>query len=75
MATTKKTTIETVTKSQIRSLRAEAAEAGDSLQVELCDLALGRWSDQPAADAAERTAIAEALAACVDAIADAEAQQ
>lgn len=68
------TTTETVTRSQIQSLRTEAALAGDSLQVELCDTALGRWSAQPA-EAGEATAIAEALQACVDAIADAEAQQ
>lgn len=68
-----KTTIETVTKGQIRRLRTEAAEAGDSLQVELCDTALGHFSDQPA-EAGEAVAIAKALRACVAAIQDAEAQ-
>lgn len=70
------TTNETVTRSQIQRLRAEAALAGDSIQVEACDIALGRWSDQPPEDG-EAEAITEALTVCVHAIAirDAEAQR
>ncbi len=58
------TTIETVTKRQIERLRTEAAQAGDSEQQRICDVALGRWSDQPAEDG-ERELIAHAIDVCV----------
>lgn len=65
------TTIETVTESQIRNLRTSAGQAGDLVQVEICDIALGHWSDQPPEDD-ERDVIAKALAECVRVIVDAE---
>lgn len=67
------TTIETVTKSQIRSLRAEALLAGDSMQVELCDTALGRWTVEYHGEG-QLAVIDAAVAACVEAIQSAEAQ-
>ena len=41
------TTIETLTDTQIQALRAEAREAGDTLQVVICEIALGdaNWTD------------------------------
>ena len=60
------TTIETITIEQIRTLRAEAASAGDSEQVDLCEFAekdfqLGEYETA-------------SVAACVAAIREAEAQ-
>lgn len=60
------TNIDTVTETQISNLRDEAAAAGDFAQVELCNLALAEL-ERPW----EGT---EALAECVAAIRDAEAQ-
>ena len=41
-----KTTIETLTDAQINALRTEAGEAGDFLQLEICNVALsGRVSE------------------------------
>jgi hypothetical protein len=37
-----------VTQSQIRRLRTEAVEAGDSLMAETCDLAMGALAEQHA---------------------------
>lgn len=67
-------TVETVTKGQIRSLRTEALIAGDNAQVELCDLALGTWSNQPHDNVGEVAEYRAALIECVRVIADAEAQ-
>lgn len=61
------TTIETVTEAQINSLCDEAAAAGDMAQVELCNLALS--------DLERPWEGTENLAACVETIRNAEAQQ
>lgn len=62
-------TADTITDDQIRALQAEAAEAGDLEQVDLCRLALGitptiAWNLTPYA----------ARIRCADAINDARAQ-
>lgn len=45
--------LQTVTTEQIKGLRSEAAEAGDSKQVELCDAALaGDWASRTACERA-----------------------
>jgi len=41
------TTIESITQDQIRALRRESAGAGDTVQVVVCDLALGRIEYDP----------------------------
>lgn len=60
------TNIDTVTETQISNLRDEAAAAGEFAVVELCNLAL--------AELERRWEGTEALAECVAAIRDAEAQ-
>ncbi len=66
-----KTTMETVTREQVETLRRHAGEAGDGEMVEICDLALSgmdRWA------AGRSGAAQKALRSCVEAINDAEAQ-
>ena len=58
--------------SQISALRTEACLAGDTAQVELCDLALGVVSDQP--DDREDPDCLAAYHECCRVIADAAAQ-
>ena len=45
MSNTNNVTAETITTAQIRALRSEASDAGDSNMVDLCDLALARHED------------------------------
>jgi len=76
------TTAQTISNSQIRSLRSEAAQAGDEVQVIICDIALnGRldmddydMSISPAKIAGLRAMTQEeALVECADAISASEA--
>jgi hypothetical protein len=60
------TTTDSVTIQQIEQLRREAAEAGDTEQVSLCDLALSTWSTR--AFVGGPTQRDAALRACVRAI-------
>ena len=62
----KKTTVETVSRKQIRLLQTESAEAGDLRMVETCDRAMGAFSAQP------EDGCQAALAMCVWVIRDAE---
>jgi hypothetical protein len=70
------TTIETITRSQIKTLRSEALAAGDYHQVDICDRALS--SDDVDQDgnpvALSDMTREEALAECARVISDAEAQ-
>lgn len=75
------TTIETVTTEQINNLRRAAGQAGDYLQVAICNVVLGEETDwevwAPAVSAegrakVERMTRDEALESCVDVINDAE---
>lgn len=50
MTETTKLTAETITSAQIRALRTEAGEAGDSAQVAVCNIALG--NEEPVTTAA-----------------------
>ena len=76
------TTYATITADQIRNLRAEAATAGDTAQVNLCNLALDcpplLHSSEPAAHRAMNLALRQqardARAKCAEVIADAAAQ-
>ena len=81
----RRTTTENVTEKQIRALRRESAEAGDFLQVAICDVAIDgpinlsdytTLDDVPAAKLAWLRSMTrrEAEAECVRVIADAEAQ-
>lgn len=65
------TTIETVTRRQIRALHEESAASGDYLMCETCDMALAHWSDQPPTGE-ERRVIASALLDCVRVLAEEE---
>lgn len=61
------TTIENVAPEQIKTLRTEAAEAGDAEQVKLCDLSLVAFSLDPTGVSVE------ALHKCIRVIQSAEA--
>ena len=63
--TTTNLTAATITTAQIRALRAEAHEAGDTEQVEICDTALNLRSN--GAEAAGETWAAEACAGAINA--------
>lgn len=68
------TTTDNVTKAQIEQLRDEAASAGDSEQVRLCEVALRVWSPlAPRDSSAASWEISSALRKCVRAIQAAEA--
>lgn len=84
MTTQTTTTAATITNQQIRALRTEAAEAGDLLQVAICDWALGEVdaddiAERDVLDPADRSrvlamSVHEARVACARVIAAAEAQ-
>lgn len=69
-------TAETISESQIRRLRTESAQAGDMVQVDLCDVAL---SGDPEADGDDGDSsmdqVIDARSACADAINEARAAQ
>jgi hypothetical protein len=73
------TTADTLTDAQIERLRVEAAEAGDLLQVALCDRAMGltpyRVPDEEICRQAMKVSKADARIECARVIADAEAMQ
>lgn len=74
MTNTTKLTAETITDDQIRALQNEAADAGDSKQVRLCEIALYGTPESPStilsliADGNLSEAQIEARAKCADAI-------
>lgn len=76
------TTARNVTEAQLSQLRSEAAEAGDFVQVAMCDLALDGSIDGDDYTTLSREETrrvtsmsqAEAVQACVEAICSAEAQ-
>ncbi len=71
----KTTTKETVTADQITALRDEAKMAGDEVMADICEIALASEdSDGTGTALGKPLTIADARAACVAAINDAEAQ-
>lgn len=71
-----KLTAETITDKQIRQLSSEAAQAGDLIQVDLCNIALsGEDSDGTGTTLGTPCTVEYARQACADVINNARAQE